>query len=83
MFGTEKYSELINASVAKILADFIILHFHPNNCGGQVQIKDLVFPRVLEIIFIRWYWFKPSETSAKLPHSLDRKNCNELNEIHL
>lgn len=69
----------------KILNNFSIVHVHPNNCCGQLNLKNISVPAVMEITFMRNDLINNYKNSKKvsLPHQLDRKNVIRNKEIVL
>jgi len=57
-----------------ILVDFEVVHVHPNNACGIWQYKDIEFPEVIEVTFLRRDRIKSIDGYASLPHKLDLLN---------
>jgi Methyltransferase FkbM domain len=58
----------------KLLKNFIIVHAHPNNCCGNWKVKNLIFPRVIELTLLRRDRVREIRGPALTPNSLD-VNC--------
>ena len=59
----------------KLLADFDVVHCHPNNCLDAVRIGGIEIPQFLEISFLRKDRSKHREAlTTSFPHPLDRPN---------
>jgi hypothetical protein len=65
---------LLNSLLRKLKASHEIVHLHPNNCCGGVFERELVWPDVLELTFIRKDRISETMGPAELPHPLDRDN---------
>lgn len=57
-----------------ILDDFEVVHVHPNNACGIWKYRDIEFPEVIEVTFLRRNRIKSIDGYASLPHKLDRLN---------
>lgn len=57
----------------KLLADFHVVHIHPNNNCPFIQYEDVFFPSVFELTLLRKDRAAP-EGFAELPHPLDQPN---------
>jgi hypothetical protein len=67
--------------IEKLLAEFIPVHVHPNNCSGEVDLGyGIVTPKVIEMTFLRKDRIKLVSSSTLsgsnllLPHPLDDIN---------
>jgi hypothetical protein len=65
---------VIEATFARLLQDFYVVHNHPNNFGRAVQCGSLVIPRVLEMTLIRKDRVTSTQFARLFPHPLDAKN---------
>jgi FkbM family methyltransferase len=75
---------LYNALFTKILTTHTICHIHPNNMQGQVYIKGIYVPKLMEITFIKNTLIKnKTDLEYELPHRLDFKNYKANPEIIL
>jgi len=76
------FFRIVEAVFQKILNTHIVVHNHPNNAMGIVDLNGFFAPRVFELTFI-----KKTRTSsfgvAKLPHILDCPNVNYMPDIQL
>lgn len=73
---TYQYSQLMS----KLLANFDLVHLHPNAWGGGFIAHGTLFPRVVEITLHRKDRSRGLE-SARIPHELDSPNDNTLGEF--
>jgi len=64
--------ELINLTFAKLLADFEVVHIHPNNCFSAVRCNGFLIPPLMEFSFLRKDRISTSERRTDFPHELDR-----------
>lgn len=51
---------------------FRVVHVHPNNCCGSVEVAGVTIPRVLEVTYLRRDRFLEGGPMGWRPHSLDR-----------
>lgn len=58
----------------KLLADFNVVHIHPNNNCPFIQYEDVFFPTVFEITLLRKDRAAPEGFVEQLPHPLDQPN---------
>lgn len=58
----------------KLLADFNVVHIHPNNNCPFIQYDDVFFPSVFEITLLRKDRAAPEGFMEQLPHPLDQPN---------
>ena len=67
-------------TINRMLLEFDVVHFHPNNCSSFVRIGDIEFPKVFEVTFRRKSQLveETSKVLAMIPHLLDRPNVKEL-----
>ena len=74
---------LIHALFKKLHQDFVIVHFHANNCCGIAKCRDVGIPRVFEISYLRRDRVANLAKGAPmiLPHALDRPNVPENADI--
>jgi hypothetical protein len=81
---TEKFaSEIIQATVSKILSDFYVVHIHPNNARKLSPWGGLMIPPTLEVTFIRKDRVKNTRNIEELPHKLDEPNLPETSDVRL
>jgi hypothetical protein len=75
---------LYKALFEKLLKTHTIYHIHPNNMQGQILIKGIYFPKIIEIGFVKSTLIKQKRNlNYKLPHKLDVKNYQANPEIYL
>jgi hypothetical protein len=76
------FFKLVESVFRKILTTHFVVHNHPNNAMGIVDLNGFHAPRVFELTFIR-----KSRTEIQgdviLPHKLDFPNVNYLPDIQL
>ncbi len=76
------FFKMVEATFRKLLRTHHIVHNHPNNAMGIVNLKDFQAPRVFELTFIsksRGATLGP----AVLPHALDYPNVSYMPDIRL
>lgn len=76
------YFKIVDSVFKKLLDTHYVVHNHPNNAMGIVDLNGFHAPRVFELTFI-----KKTRTKvigkAILPHKLDCPNVNYLPDIQL
>jgi hypothetical protein len=68
------FLSLVEATFEKLLANFYIVHNHPNNAMGIVDLNGFLAPRLLELTFLRKDRVSHTGGYATLPHVLDKPN---------
>jgi hypothetical protein len=68
------FKNYYHSLMTKILADFEVVHSHPNNDHGTWQYKDFEFPKIIEVTFLRRDRIKSIQGYSTLPHKLDHLN---------
>lgn len=77
------FLNIVNSIFEKIYKNFYICHVHPNNVSGIYNFQNILIPSCLEITFIRknsLHLCKLNE-EVHLPHKLDYKNNNKLDNL--
>ena len=65
---------VIKSCFEKILANFSVVHIHPNNSSDMKKIMGNQIPGILEITFLRKDRIKDITWAKKFPHELDVPN---------
>lgn len=73
-WGDPKFFNVVQAVFEKLLQYFYVVHIHPNNDAGQVELWDLPVPRLLEVTFLRKDRTSFEGYCKTFPHPLDRIN---------
>jgi hypothetical protein len=60
--------------IGKLLADFHVVHIHPNNNCPFIQYDEVFFPTVFELTLLRKDRAQPEGFVEQLPHPLDQPN---------
>ncbi len=66
--------EIIHLTFRRLLADFEIVHIHPNNCYMPKTYKGYEIPPVTEFTFLRKDRISNSRPTRTFPHELDQAN---------
>lgn len=81
-WGQSDFFKIVEATFNKLLLNHAIVHLHPNNATGTVNMNGFNSPRVFEVTLI-----KKSRITIKgyanLPHPLDRPNLDYLPPLNL
>jgi hypothetical protein len=75
------FRKYYNPFMKMILEDFEVVHAHPNNSCGLWRYKDIEFPEMIEVTFLRRDRIKSIEGFAVLPHKLDQMNSQVIPPI--
>lgn len=77
------YFELVEAVFNKLLKHFHVVHNHPNNCCGLVNMGGIVAPRVFELTFLRRDRANPMGFCKTFPNPLDSPNLRDRQDLAL
>ena len=66
------FFDIVDAVFTKLLAHYHVVHTHPNNHAGMVNMGGIRAPRVFEMTFLRRDRALPTGFQQVFPHSLDR-----------
>jgi methyltransferase FkbM-like protein len=75
--------KVIDATFAKLLRDFSVVHIHPNNNSKPLKYEDLEIPPLMEFTFLRKDRITRQKPARGFPHPLDRKNVPGYRDIKL
>ena len=76
------YLSIVEATFGKLLNLFHVVHNHPNNAMGVVNLNGFLAPRLFEITLLRKDRVHKTHGLAKLPHPLDRPNIAGRPDLH-
>jgi hypothetical protein len=65
------FFNMVKSFFDKLLANFNILHNHPNNFCGLISLGEFEFPKVMELTFLRKDRCTPNGYCKQFPHPLD------------
>lgn len=82
-WGQRHYFDLVKATFKKVLKHFHVVHNHPNNACGTVNLAGVVSPRVFELTFVRKDRATADGFVSSLPHVLDRPNIPQTPDLTL
>ena len=82
-WGSPAFFRIVKAFFEKILQHFVVVHNHPNNACGVVDLGGFVAPRVFELTFHRRDRVRPSGYASVFPHPLDRGNLTSTEDLVL
>jgi hypothetical protein len=68
------FLNIVESVFEKILNEFVVVHNHPNNAMGSVNLNGFIAPRLLEITFLRKDRIGNYDGFCELPHLLDFPN---------
>jgi hypothetical protein len=66
------FFDVVEALFRKLLNHFHVVHIHPNNYGGSVEMGGIHAPRVFEMALLRRDRSLPTGFQKVFPHPLDR-----------
>jgi len=73
-WGQSHFLSIVEATFDKLLSLFYVVHNHPNNAMGIVDLNGFLAPRLFEITLLRKDRVSQILGKAELPHPLDRPN---------
>lgn len=82
-WGHPSFFCLVETVFMKLLKHFYVLHNHPNNCFGIVNLGGFEAPRVFELMLLRKDRAEPIGFVDRFPHPLDRPNIFEKSDLTL
>lgn len=82
-WGDPAFFTIVRATFQKLLQDFIVIHNHPNNAAGLVDMGGVLAPRVFELTFLRRDRSMPLGPCQAFPHPLDRPNLADRADLPL
>lgn len=80
-WGQMQFFGVVEAFFAKLLRSHVLLHNHPNNCCGLVNLGRVVAPRVFELTLLLRCEAEVSGYVTSLPHELDNENLVDRDDI--
>lgn len=66
--------DTVQSFFGKLLADFHVVHIHPNNNCQFIQVDDVLMPTVFELTLLRKDRAEPEGYCTQFPHPLDQPN---------
>jgi hypothetical protein len=66
--------EVVQTFFAKLLADFHVVHNHPNNNCQFIEVEGMLMPTVFELTLLRKDRAEPEGFVTTFPHPLDQPN---------
>jgi Methyltransferase FkbM domain len=82
-WSDKAFFDIVTATFHKLLQDFIVVHNHPNNCCGVVNMGGVLAPRVFELTFLRRDRSVPLGPCHVFPHPLDSGNIADRPDLPL
>ena len=82
-WGQKNYFDIVEIFFHKLLKDFYVIHNHPNNCCGIVNLGGFFAPRVFELTLLRKDRASPRGFCKIFPHALDRPNLKKQPDLDL
>lgn len=81
-WSQQHFLNIVEAVFEKILKEFVVVHNHPNNAMGEVNMNGFIAPRLLEISFLRKDRIKEYNGFSEVPHLLDFPNLNDRPDVY-
>lgn len=82
-WSSKPFFQVVRATFAKLLQDFVPVHIHVNNFQGVANSGGVPLPRVFEMTLLRRDRAKPLGPCDSFPHPLDKPNNPDRPEIVL
>jgi hypothetical protein len=80
-WGQRDFFRMVNLTFQKLLSEFTVVHSHPNNATGLVNMNGFNAPRVFELTLHKTSRVKVAGT-ATLPHPYDFPNIPGIPDLH-
>ncbi len=80
-WGHSDFLNIVEATFNKILDTHFIVHSHPNNAMGLVDMNGLIAPRIFELTFLSRKRASPGAL-AITPHPLDFPNVSNMPNLN-
>jgi hypothetical protein len=78
-----QFFAVVSAFFDHLLRHFWVVHNHPNNCCGLIDLCGITAPRVFELTLLRKDRCEPEGYSLRFPHPLDRPNIARRKDLVL
>ena len=82
-WGQASFFSFVETFFKKLLKNFHVVHNHPNNCCGLVNLGGVLAPRVFELTLIRKDRSGDQGYINIFPHPLDRGNLTDRSDLVL
>lgn len=82
-WGHPHFFRIADAFFAKLLTHFYVVHNHPNNFCGTINLGGFESPRVIEITLLRKDRSEVFGFCSQFPHQLDVPNVEKYADIAL
>ncbi len=82
-WGDPAFFRIVQSFFDRLLAQFWVVHNHPNNCCGLVNLGGFAAPRVFELTFLRKDRARPQGYCGPFPHPLDAPNLPGRDDLVL
>lgn len=82
-WAQQNFFEIVKSCFEKLLQHFYVVHNHPNNNDGLINIGGFLAPRTFELSFIRKDRASFLGYTAEIPHALDRPNVLHRPDLSL
>ena len=82
-WGQPNFFSIVEAFFEKLLRNFHVVHNHPNNCCGLVDLGGVTAPRVFELTLLRKDRAASVGWVTDFPHRLDAANLRGRPDLHL
>ncbi len=74
---------LISACFERLQKSFYVVHIHPNNCCGAVQMGGIEIPPLMEFTFLNRKRVSRTKPESSFPHRFDADNFPEAKPLVL
>jgi hypothetical protein len=82
-WGHSRFFSLVESFFKKLCTFHHVVHNHPNNCCGVVNLGGVLAPRVFELTLLRKDRFSPNGYQTNFPHPLDSPNISDRPDLTL
>lgn len=82
-WGHSPFFRIVEAFFAKLLQHFYVVHNHPNNFCGEINMGGFEAPRVIELTLLRKDRSDILGICVEFPHPLDKPNVASYKDMSL
>jgi hypothetical protein len=82
-WGDPRFFQIVRSFFDKITNHYWVVHNHPNNCCGLINLGGFEAPRVFELTLLRKDRAKPLGYCEFFPHTFDRPNLSDKPDLVL
>ena len=82
-WGQRNFFNIVESVFEKLLQYFCVVHNHPNNNDGLINLGGFIAPRTFELTLLRRDRVQANGYCDEFPHSLDKANVLSSDDLKL